>query len=70
MYDFGMYAMTPLFQAVNLSSVKCVKLLVEVLYICTFILALSSPSIALGLLTLFQYFAKLSLVTFNSSYLP
>uniref|UniRef100_A0ACD5X6W7 Uncharacterized protein n=1 Tax=Avena sativa TaxID=4498 RepID=A0ACD5X6W7_AVESA len=29
MYDCGMYAMTPLFQAVNLSSVECVKLLVE-----------------------------------------
>ncbi|KAK1642065.1 hypothetical protein QYE76_059870 [Lolium multiflorum] len=29
MYDYGMYAMTPLFQAVNLSSVECVKLLVE-----------------------------------------
>uniref|UniRef100_A0ACD6AC51 Uncharacterized protein n=1 Tax=Avena sativa TaxID=4498 RepID=A0ACD6AC51_AVESA len=29
MHDYGMFAMTPLFQAVNLSSAECVKLLVE-----------------------------------------
>lgn len=55
--------MTPLFQAVNASSVECVKLLVEVLYLhLSFVKFYHCSGVAYFIKTFFQHF---SLESFN-----
>jgi hypothetical protein len=57
----GLYPTTPLFEAVNVSSVECVKLLVEVFYI---YLSLFMSSLALGSL---HHFNKFSTIEFGNA---